>query len=82
VQLATFAGVFILSLLAVHMVMGFVEFFFHRYVLHMQVLSFCGHFYKQHNLHHGLTDVTRDSIYVSNEYPIEEDHQHEASFFM
>jgi len=81
VQVTASAGVFIMTLLVVHMVMGFVEFFFHRYVLHMNVIPFCGHFYTQHNLHHGLTDITRDSLYVSNEYPIEEEHQHEASFF-
>ena len=81
VQITAPIGVFIITLLATHMVMGFVEFFFHRYVLHINAIPFLGHFYVQHNNHHKLTDITRDPLFVSNEYPIIKDKQHEHSFF-
>lgn len=80
-QLDTSFPVFFTTFFLVHLAMAFVEFFFHRYVLHMNAVPFLSHFYVQHNLHHGLTAVTQESLYVSNEYPIEEEHQHEASFF-
>ena len=59
---------------------AFVEYFFHRYVLHAQVIPFFAHFYEAHNLHHHLTDVTQ-VVVTSNKFPIIEEPQHESSFF-
>ncbi|MEN9621970.1 MAG: hypothetical protein RLZZ67_404 [Candidatus Parcubacteria bacterium] len=74
---------FVIIFLFVHLAMSFVEFFFHRYVLHAPVVPFLAHFYKQHTLHHNLTRVAlpRTSNIVTNEYPILVEEQHEASFF-
>lgn len=69
------------TFLVTHLFMAFVEFFFHRYALHTNAIPLFSHFHKQHNLHHGLTAVARDPLYVRNEYPIVEEEQHEASFF-
>jgi len=69
--------------LTIHLVGAFVEFFFHRYVLHAPVIPFLSYFYRQHTHHHSLTRVTmkRVSGIVENYYPILEEKQHEASFF-
>ncbi len=64
-----------------HFMFAFVEFFFHRYVLHAKVISFLSHFYVQHTLHHSHTDVEIRQSKYSNEYPIMQNHQLEASFF-
>lgn len=75
-------------ILAVHLLNSFVEFFFHRYVLHAPVVPFLSYFYKQHTLHHSLTRVRLKNISregtkqeVENLYPILEEEQHEASYF-
>jgi hemolysin III len=66
----------------------FMEFFFHRYVLHKPVLPFLSYFYRQHTHHHSLTRITRrrtpgglEVNFVENFYPIVKDEQKEASFF-
>jgi hemolysin III len=66
----------------------FVEFFFHRYVLHMPAIPFLRRLYRQHTLHHALTRIarkpTRDGhgiLFVENKFPIVEPEQGEASFF-
>ena len=66
----------------------FIEYFFHRYVLHKPAIPFLSRFYRQHTLHHALTRIarkqTRDGrglMFIENKYPILEDDQHEASFF-
>ena len=66
----------------------FMEFFFHRYVLHKPVAPFLSYFYKQHTHHHSLTRITRrrtpgglEVNFVENFYPILEKEQKEASFF-
>lgn len=66
----------------------FMEFFFHRYVLHKPVVPFLSRFYRQHTLHHNLTRIGRrrtpggrDIPVVENIYPILEPEQKEASFF-
>lgn len=81
---AKFAAVFFGASLA----LCFVEFFFHRYVLHRPALPGLGRFYRQHTLHHGLTHIARKSdrkgrgvLFVENRYPIMEAEQGEASFF-
>ncbi len=66
----------------------FVEYFFHRYVLHKPVVSFLSHFYRQHTLHHNLTRIGRKRTpggrelpCVENIYPMTEPDQNEAAFF-
>ncbi len=79
-----FAGAFVFVKLGT----CFVEFFFHRYVLHKPVIPFLSQFYRQHTLHHNLTRIGRkrtpggrDVPYVENIYPITTSEQGEASFF-
>lgn len=66
----------------------FVEYFFHRYLLHAAPMPVFRHFYRQHTLHHGLTHIVRrprpggGGYYViENRFPIETPDQGEASFF-
>lgn len=66
----------------------FMEYFFHRYVLHKPVLPFLSYFYRQHTHHHSLTRITRrrtpgglEVNFVENFYPIVKEEQKEASFF-
>jgi hemolysin III len=66
----------------------FLEYFFHRYVLHKPVIPLLSYFYRQHTHHHSLTRITRrrtpaglDVNFVENFYPITESVQKEASFF-
>ena len=79
--------------LGVHLVAAFVEFGFHRYVLHAPLLPLLSRFYKQHTLHHALTRVGYqkskngaetpcliENVAV-NRYPIVEEPQFEASYF-
>lgn len=74
-------------IVAVHLINSFVEFFFHRYVLHAPVVPFLAYFYKQHTLHHSLTRIRLKNVSqeggqeVENLYPILEEEQHEASYF-
>lgn len=68
-----------------HIMAGFAEHPFHRYLLHNPV-PFFERLYSQHTLHHGLTNVTLISLSdsrgrVFNHYPILEEKQHEASYF-
>ena len=79
-----FLAVFLLG----HLVTCFVEFGFHRYVLHKPVVPFLSRFYRQHTLHHSLTRIGRrftpggrEVPYVENIYPVTEPEQGEASFF-
>lgn len=74
---------FLIVVLSVHFCGAFVEFFFHRYVLHAPVIPFLSYFYRSHTHHHSLTRVTmkRGEGTVENYYPILEEHQHESSFF-
>jgi hemolysin III len=78
--IATFLGVSLFNC--------FMEFFFHRYVLHKPVLPILSYFYRQHTHHHSLTRITRrrtpggmEVNFVENFYPIIEKEQKEASFF-
>lgn len=80
------AVVFLLA----HGCAAFVEFVFHRYVLHAPLIPFLSYFYKQHTLHHALTRVGyqkskkgRENVpyLVENLYPIEHEKQYEASYF-
>jgi hemolysin III len=66
----------------------FIEYIFHRYVLHTPAFPFFRRFYKQHTLHHALTRITRKRahdgrgiLFIENKFPIIEPEQGEASFF-
>lgn len=79
---------FAAAFLAFSLFYGFVEFFFHRYVLHRPVLRGLGYFYRQHTLHHSLTRIARrttpggrDVAFVENRFPMTTPEQDEASFF-
>lgn len=77
---AVFAGISLLNC--------FVEFVFHRYVLHRPAIPGLGRFYRQHTLHHALTRIARKPsregrglLCVENKFPIIEPEQGEGSFF-
>ncbi len=66
----------------------FVEYFFHRYVLHRPAVPGLGRLYRQHTLHHALTRIVRkpardgrNFLSVENKFPITEPEQGEGSFF-
>lgn len=74
--------------LAISLVTCFVEYFFHRYVLHTPAIPFLRRLYKQHTLHHAITRIARKPgrdgrgvLFIENRYPIIEPEQGEASFF-
>lgn len=76
------------AFLAVSLANCFFEYFFHRYVLHSPAIPFVRRLYRQHNLHHALTHITRKQsrdgrgiLFIENKFPIEEPEQGEASFF-
>jgi hemolysin III len=76
------------AFLAVSLLNCFVEYIFHRYVLHKPAIPFLRRFYRQHTLHHALTRIarktTRDGkglMFIENKYPILDHDQNEASFF-
>ena len=77
------AAFFVISL-----VNCFVEYFFHRYVLHAPAIPFLRRLYRQHTLHHALAHITkkpgregRGILFIENRFPIVEPVQGEASFF-
>jgi hemolysin III len=76
------------AFVALSLVNCFIEYVFHRYVLHKPAIPLLRRFYRQHTLHHALTRIarkaTRDGrglMFIENKYPILDDDQHEASFF-
>jgi hemolysin III len=87
-QLTAAAWQFAAAFLLLKLLNCFVEYFFHRYVLHKPVVPFLSRFYRQHTLHHNLTRIGRKRTpggrevpYVENIYPMTEPEQNEASFF-
>jgi hemolysin III len=87
-QLAGGAWRFAAAFLVMHLFTAFIEFVFHRYVLHKPVVPLLSRFYKQHTLHHSLTRIGkrytaagREVPFVENIYPVTEPEQGEASFF-
>ncbi len=79
---------FAAAFLAVTLLNCFIEYFFHRYVLHRPLVSFLSHFYRQHTQHHSLTRIGRrrtpggrEVPFVENIFPIMTAEQNEASFF-
>jgi hemolysin III len=84
------AGVwrFAAAFMAIKLFNCFLEFFFHRYVLHKPLVPFLSRFYRQHTLHHNLTRIGRrrtpggrEIPVVENIYPVTTPEQGEASFF-
>ena len=78
----------VVAFLAVSLVNCFVEYFFHRFVLHTPAIRLLRHFYRQHTLHHALTHIarrrTKDGrgiLFIENRFPIVSPVQGEASFF-
>jgi hemolysin III len=76
------------AFLVISLVNTFVEYFFHRYVLHTPAIPFLRRLYKQHTLHHALTRIARKQsrdgrgiLFIENKFPIIEPEQGEASFF-
>lgn len=74
--------------LSISLLLCFVEYFFHRYVLHSPALPFVRQLYRQHTLHHALTRISRRPsrdgsgiLFIENKFPIVEPEQAEASFF-
>jgi hemolysin III len=87
-QLRAPAGLAVAAFLAVSLLNCFVEYIFHRYVLHMPAVPFLRRLYRQHTLHHALTRIGRRPLrdgrgvlFIENKYPIVEPEQGEASFF-
>jgi hemolysin III len=87
-QISSSPGRFAAVFLAVTLFNCFVEFVFHRYVLHKPVVPMLSRFYRQHTLHHNLTRIGRrrtpggrEVPFVENIYPITTPEQGEASFF-
>lgn len=79
-QLTASVTLLILTFVVCHLVNAFIEYFFHRYVLHAKVIPGFGHFYDKHNQHHDLTNVEQ-KIFTTNKFPIIEEPQHESAFF-
>lgn len=74
--------------LGLSMVTCFMEFFFHRYILHLPAIPGLGRLYRQHTLHHALTRIGRGTMkngrrimVVENKFPILGPEQKEGSFF-
>ncbi len=81
-------GKWAIAFVAVSLGNCFLEFFFHRYLLHTPALPFVRRLYRQHTLHHALTHIVRRPardgraiLCVENKFPIVEPEQGEASFF-
>ncbi|WP_438483144.1 TrhA extension/companion domain-containing protein [Oleiharenicola lentus] len=79
---------YLITFLSIHLLLAFIEYGFHRYVLHRPVVPFLRRFYRQHTLHHSLTRIGsrrtpggKDLLCVENLYPMTEPHQGEAAFF-
>lgn len=74
--------------LIISLVNAFMEYGFHRYVLHTPAIPLLRRLYKQHTLHHALTRIARKQsrdgrgiLFIENKFPIVEAEQGEASFF-
>ncbi len=87
-QVGATALAFVAAFLVVHLGTCFMEYVFHRYVLHKPVVPFLSRFYRQHTLHHSLTRIGkrytasgREVPFVENVYPVVTPEQGEASFF-
>jgi hemolysin III len=87
-QISASGLAWVAAFLAVSLLNAFVEYGFHRYVLHQPVVPLLRRFYRQHTLHHNLTRIGRrrtpggrEVPFVENIFPITEVEQGEGSFF-
>lgn len=87
-QMIAGVGPALVAFLVVSLGNAFVEYFFHRYLLHRAPLPWLSRLYKQHTLHHALTRIVRKPardgrgiLVIENQFPIVEPEQGEASFF-
>jgi hemolysin III len=87
-QISTTVWRFLAAFLAIKMFNCFMEYGFHRYVLHKPVIPFLSRFYTQHSLHNNLTRIGRrrtpggrEVPFVENVFPVTTPEQGEASFF-
>ncbi|HVU35325.1 MAG TPA: hemolysin III family protein [Opitutaceae bacterium] len=78
----------VMAFLLVSLLNAFIEYFFHRYVLHLPAIPLLRRLYRQHTLHHALTRIARRPgrdgrrvLCIENKFPIVELEQSEASFF-
>lgn len=71
-QLAAGPVAIVTTLLVCSLVCCFVEYFFHRYVLHIESLPLLGHMCSSHRAHHKLTSIQFDERTgtVRSAYPI------------
>lgn len=76
------------AFLVISLVICFVEYFFHRYILHTSAVPFLRRFYRQHTRHHALTRIIRKPLRagqsvlsIENKFPIVHEEQHESAFF-
>ena len=76
------------AFLTLSLVNCFLEYIFHRYVLHQPAILGLRRFYRQHTRHHALTRIGqkpgrggRGIVFIENKFPIVALEQHEASFF-
>jgi hemolysin III len=89
VQWETSLWKFIVVFFSMSMFNCFMEYFFHRYVLHKPVARFLSYFYRSHTKHHNLTRIGkrrtpsgREILYVvENHYPMTKPEQRESAFF-
>src|SRR5580692_10179595 len=65
-------GRWVAALLAVTLFNCFVEYFFHRYVLHKPAVPWLSRFYRQHTKHHNLTRIVRKRTPGGTEIPFVE----------
>jgi hemolysin III len=86
-QLAPGWVAFLITFFALHMLMCFFEWAFHRYVLHSITTRWLLWFARGHRSHHGLTPIRLQAAtdgpdrYILNRYPITEVEQYPDSAF-
>jgi hemolysin III len=92
VQWKTSLWKFIVVFLSMSMFNCFLEYVFHRYVLHKPAVRFLSRFYKSHTKHHALTHIGKRRLpsgreipyvieVVSNNFPMTKPEQRESAFF-
>lgn len=78
---------FAATFLAIHLFLGFFEWFFHRYVLHSVTVPWLRRFATDHRNHHSLTPIrlrpagSNGDRVILNEYPILHEEQYPDSAF-
>jgi len=82
-QLASGFGTIVLACLSCNLVLCFGEYFFHRYILHIETVRFLRSLCSGHLLHHKLTFIKFDDHAgtVRSSYPITDIDQDEQSTF-